>query len=195
MAYVEEMRARARKTLTGCSFLIIGRKKLKMVSKCLKLYVLSDSTKKHGDYRLRYGKMSDDARAPVRARKFLKCLKWPETYSNYVEKWFWAFWNFDGRVRARHDLCMTFDGMTFWPLTWSLCDVNMNDSWWLLRKISMIMWFYKMASRWRHDDVMILAMLEKPDFMDLDIWLKFEELRMMDFGDILDTRNGGNKEN
>ena len=75
MAYVEEMRARARKTLTGCSFLIIGRKKLKMVSKCLKFYVLSDDTKTHGDYRLRHGKMSDDARAPVRARKFLKCLK------------------------------------------------------------------------------------------------------------------------
>ena len=54
--------------------------------------------------------------------------------------------------------------------------------------------FYKMASRWRHDDVMRLAMLEKPDFMDLDIWLKFEELRMMDFGDMLDTKKGGNKD-
>ena len=51
-----------------------------------------------------------------------------------------------------------------------------------------------MASRWRHDDVMTLTMLEKPVFMDLNRWLKFEELRPMDLGDILDTRNGGNKE-
>lgn len=51
-----------------------------------------------------------------------------------------------------------------------------------------------MASRWRHDDVMILTKLEKPDFMDLDIGLKFVELRKMDFEDILDTRKGGNKD-
>ena len=51
-----------------------------------------------------------------------------------------------------------------------------------------------MASRWRHDDVMTLTILEKQDFIDLDIWLKFEELRMMDFGYMLDTKKGGNKD-
>ena len=33
------------------------------------------------------------ARAFTRGN-FLKCLKWPETYSNLIRKWFWVFLNF-----------------------------------------------------------------------------------------------------
>ena len=62
---------------------------------------------------------AQNARAHVRARKIFKCLKWPETYSRLVVWWFWAFLNFNARVRARHDLWMTFGDMTWWPTTWS----------------------------------------------------------------------------
>ena len=44
-----------------------------------------------------------NARADAYARKILKCLKWPETCSKLIKKWFWAFLNFDARVSARND--------------------------------------------------------------------------------------------
>ena len=43
-----------------------------------------------------------NARANAHARKFVKCSKWPETYSNLEMKSFGAFYNFDARVRVRH---------------------------------------------------------------------------------------------
>ena len=43
-----------------------------------------------------------NARTDAHARKFLKCSKWPETYSKLEMKSFGAFFNFDARVRARH---------------------------------------------------------------------------------------------
>ena len=98
------------------------------------------------------------ARGDKYGRKFLKCFKWPDSYSPLIVKWFWAFYNFDARVRARHDLYVTFDDMTCWPLTWSICDMNMNDLWWRIMKIWWIMWFHKMAPGWRHDNLMTLKM-------------------------------------
>ena len=99
-----------------------------------------------------------NARGDTYGRKILKCLKWPDSYSPLIVKWFWAFLNFDARVRARHDLYVTFDDMTCWPLTWSICDMNMNDLCLCIMKIWWITWFHKMAPGWRHDDLMTLKM-------------------------------------
>ena len=57
-----------------------------------------------------------NARGDTYGRKILKCLKWPDSYSPLIVKWFWAFLNFDARVRARHDLYVTFDDMTLLTL-------------------------------------------------------------------------------
>ena len=42
-------------------------------------------------------------RKNARARKFKKCSKWPETYCKLEMKSSGAFFNFDARVRVRHD--------------------------------------------------------------------------------------------
>ena len=51
--------------------------------------------------RTRYARRS--ARADEHARKFVKCSIYPETYSKLEMKSFGAFFNFDARVRIRHD--------------------------------------------------------------------------------------------
>ena len=71
----------------------------------------------------------------------------------------WAFLNFNARIRACHDLYLTFGVMTCCPLTWSICDMNMIDLWWRVMKIWWIMWFHKMAPGWRHEDLMTLKVL------------------------------------
>ena len=48
--------------------------------------------------------MRKNARADAHARKFKKCSKWPETYCKLEMKSFGAFFNFDARVRVRHDV-------------------------------------------------------------------------------------------
>ena len=47
--------------------------------------------KKNGNPMLRTDVTRENAHTIVRARIFLKCLKWLETYSNLIKKWFWAF--------------------------------------------------------------------------------------------------------
>ena len=50
--------------------------------------------KKNGNPMLRTDVTRENAHAIVRAPIFLKCLKWLETYSYLIKKWFWAFKNF-----------------------------------------------------------------------------------------------------
>ena len=47
--------------------------------------------KKNGNPMLRTDVTRENAHAIVRERIFLKCLKWLETYSYLIKKWFWAF--------------------------------------------------------------------------------------------------------
>ena len=46
---------------------------------------------------------AENARTNAHARKILKCSKWSEMYSRLIKIEFWAFFNFDARVRARRD--------------------------------------------------------------------------------------------
>ena len=46
---------------------------------------------------------AENARTNAHARKILKCSKWSEMYSRSIKIEFRVFFNFDARVRARHD--------------------------------------------------------------------------------------------
>ena len=88
-------------------------------------------------------------RADTYGRKILKCSKWPGSYSKlfisdfeHVKILTCASW------RARgHGLSMC------WPMTWSLCVLNLGNLWWMVMKIFMITWKHKMAPSWRHGRV------------------------------------------
>ena len=46
---------------------------------------------------------AENARMNAHARKILKCSKWSDMYSRSIRIEFWAFLNFDARIRAHHD--------------------------------------------------------------------------------------------
>ena len=113
------------------------------------------------DSRLR----ANNARANLCLRKFskfLKCLKWPQTYSNLIKKWFWAFFIFAraltrGRTRTRAFFYLKLTGRIL-----TLIVINMNDKWFTVMKIWSWVDFtrvlHKMAPGWRHDILMNLKM-------------------------------------
>ena len=119
---------------------------------------------------------AQNARAGAYARKFLKCLKWPEMDFGLIHEWFWAFLNFAraltrGRTRTR-----AFKMLELFRLIWIFIMPNMNEKWHSVMKIWSWDDFYKMAPGWRHDDPMTLKMTRNPrsryDWWFLKIWRK-----------------------
>ena len=90
-------------------------------------------------------------RADTYGREILKCSKLPGSYSPLFRKWFKHFLFLRARTCASwgargHGLSVC------WPMTWSLCVLNLVNLWWIVMKIWMIRWNHKIASK---DDVMV----------------------------------------
>ena len=71
---------------------------------------------------------AENARTNAHAQKILKCSELSNMYSRLIKIEFWAFLNFDARVRARHDAHddMIVHDARYW-LEINVCEINFEN--------------------------------------------------------------------
>ena len=100
---------------------------------------------------------AQNARACARAHLRAKISKMLQIGWNVCTKnlgWSWVFWNFDARVRARHDALKCFIVICKKILTWSVRPPILIRKSVLVQKIWSIMWIFQKITKWRINDVM-----------------------------------------
>ena len=94
LRYLPHRRAHGFWTLTRACALMVIQNWFKIDGNCQETSRNCKSSEKTAFLRYQWLAHTQNARAGVYARNFLKCLEWPETYSYLIKKWFGAFENF-----------------------------------------------------------------------------------------------------
>ena len=97
----------------------------------------------------------------IRSVRAVRALTRAEIFELFEMTWFvlkivqkevlsnFKFW-------PRHDARANMDVSVCWPMTGSLCVLNLIQLWWMVMKIWIITWKLKMAPSWRHGWVITL---------------------------------------